>query len=188
MTDQEIWQQLKRGDKSALEMIYREHIDALISYGLKFTSDQQIVEDAIQDLFIDIWRRKDTIGDTDAIRPYLLVSIRRRIVKILSRKNKHQVDISPDEVDFEVELAVDEIISMDEEADIRSQKIKQAFTQLSARQKEILYLKYYQNLDYDKICEVMDINYQSARNLVAKGIRALKKLMVWGILCVISIL
>jgi RNA polymerase sigma-70 factor (ECF subfamily) len=60
----------------------------------------------------------------------------------------------------------------DEEKKIRLLK---AIEQLSGRQKEIVYLKYYQNLSYDEICDIMNINYQVARNLLYQAIKSLKK-------------
>ncbi|HEY1199844.1 MAG TPA: sigma-70 family RNA polymerase sigma factor, partial [Niastella sp.] len=53
----------------------------------------------------------------------------------------------------------------------------QALGQLSNRQKEIIYLKFYQELNYDEVSEIMNINYQAARNLLYQSIKSLKKLL-----------
>lgn len=53
----------------------------------------------------------------------------------------------------------------------------QALAQLSNRQKEIIYLKFYQELNYDEVSEIMNINYQAARNLLYQSIKSLKKLL-----------
>jgi RNA polymerase sigma factor (sigma-70 family) len=52
-----------------------------------------------------------------------------------------------------------------------------ALGRLSNRQKEIIYLKYYQNLSYEEVSEIMNINYQVARNLLYQAIKSLKSLL-----------
>jgi len=178
MTDQDLWQQLKTGSKQALEQIYQSHVDALIQYGYKFTLDKQLIEDSIQELFIDLYNNRSKIGNTSSIRPYLLVALRRRVIKALRKTQKRFVDTSPEEVDFEIELSIDELIIQQEISTEKAVRIRQALKKLSPRQREILYLKYFQDISYDDICTIMDISYQSARNLVAKGLTALRKAML----------
>ncbi len=50
-----IWDKFKSGDQKAFEIIYNEYVDVLYAYGSKMTSDKSLVEDSIQDLFIDIY-------------------------------------------------------------------------------------------------------------------------------------
>lgn len=188
MNEEGLWQQLKLGQKQALEHIYRTHIQYLLEYGYRFTADQSLVEDCIQDLFIEIWKNRKGLGNTTAIRPYLLVSLRRKVIRKIQQTQKKMSDQTPDEVDFEVELAIDEAIVAQETSNERQQQLQAAFEQLSKRQKEALYLKYFQNMDYDAICETMDISYQSARNLIFKGIQALKEkillsVLIWLLIC-----
>jgi RNA polymerase sigma-70 factor (ECF subfamily) len=52
-----------------------------------------------------------------------------------------------------------------------------ALERLSSRQKEIIYLKYYQNLSYEEVSEIMNINYQVARNLLYQAIKSLKTIL-----------
>jgi len=58
-----------------------------------------------------------------------------------------------------------------------AQKVFNAMKELSARQKEIIYLKLHQNLSYEEVSEIMNINYQAARNLVYQSIKVLKKII-----------
>jgi RNA polymerase sigma-70 factor (ECF subfamily) len=52
-----------------------------------------------------------------------------------------------------------------------------AINQLSNRQKEIVYLKLYQQLSYEEVSEIMQINYQAARNLFYQAIKSLRELL-----------
>ena len=183
MTDQQLWNQLKRGSKEALEKIYRFHIDSLLQYGQKVTKDKALIEDCIHDLFISIWQHRTTVGETDSIQRYLLVALRRNIVKKLQAKQKISSDWN-ENLPFEADLAIDEKIIGDETAKESSIKLREAFNHLSKRQKEAIYLKYYHHLSYDDICNVMLINYQSARNLIFSGIQSLRKYLTLIILSI----
>jgi len=179
MTDTLIWQQLKSGQQSAYEAIYRGHADYLLHYGYKITSSEEIVEDAIHDLFVEIWKNRETIGSTDNIRAYLTVSLRRKIIKSLQKRQKTTSDKTPEEVNFAAELAIDEVIIAAERSEEWGRKLKNAMSKLSDRQREVLYMKYYSQMSNEDISEALEINNQSVRNLVHRSLEQLKKLFFW---------
>jgi RNA polymerase sigma-70 factor (ECF subfamily) len=72
---------------------------------------------------------------------------------------------------------VEDIMIHDEVDKDKKAKLQEAFKVLSSRQREAIFLKYYQEMSYEQICEVMDINYQSVRNLISKGIIELKRII-----------
>jgi len=178
MNDNQLWNNLKKGDKGALESIYTREVDYLYSYGKKFSNDEHTVLDSIQELFIEIWNKRESIGMTDSIRPYLLISLRRKIIKSL--KVKQRITSDDDGIPFRSEEAVESSII---EAETRTEQhvaLQQGMTQLSDRQREAIYLKYYQEKTYEEICEIMDISYQSVRNLISQGVKKMRKFMDSG--------
>ncbi len=176
-TDQQLWGQLKEGDQLALEKIYTTHIDYLLQYGNRFSHDSLLVEDCVHDLFVDLWRNRSGLSMTNSIRAYLLVSLRRSIIKKVQKKQKHLTGNEPEEYQFSADLAIEDIIVNAELSEENAQKLQKAFDELSKRQREVLYLKYYQEVPYEEISELMDISYQSVRNLVSNALRAMRKYM-----------
>ncbi len=176
MSEKKLWNQLKAGDKAALETIYRTYFKDLYSYGKKFAKDTAVIEDCIQELFIELWSKRENLSETDQIKPYLYVSIRRKILSQV-KKGRSQTGIELQEYHFDAELSFEHILIQKEDNVERKKYIETAFEQLSDRQKEILYLKYYAQMDYDAISEIMDMNYQSARNLVSRAIAKLSKVL-----------
>ena len=174
MTDLELWQELKQGSKKALESIYAEHASALLKYGAKFSLDEQLVEDCVHDLFIELWKNREGIGQTDSIRKYLLVALRRKIIREVGRSSKHISGEEPQEYQFEATLSIDQNLITAEIEQARQQQLKAALNALSSRQKEIIYLKYFNGMDNQSISEILDINYQSVRNLLSRTLKALK--------------
>ena len=178
MSDKKIWNNLRNGDQKALEEIYKTYFSALYSYGKKFSKDENTVEDCIQELFVELWNRREKLSETNAIKPYLFVSLKRKIFHTI-KKIRKSTDTELEEKYFDSELSIDEILIAKETTAEQKSNLKSAFDELSDRQKEILYLKYYSEMDYEEISRIMEMNYQSARNLVSRAIQKLSKHMLF---------
>jgi len=174
MSDYLLWNRLREGEKKALEEIYRSHFSILNQYGLRFTDNSSTVEDCIQELFVELWNSRERLSETDSIKPYLLLSLKRKIIRT-TKKIRKSTDVELEEYHFDAVLDVESIIVDGEEIDERKEKLQFAFKALSDRQREIVYLKYYADLDYEAIAKQMDLNYQSARNLLHRAITKLSK-------------
>jgi len=178
MSDITLWNSLKEGDKKALEQIYASHIAHLLKYGRKFSKNDQLIEDCVQDLFIELWRNREGLSSTDSILRYLLVALRRKVIRQLDKSKKRVSETEPTELDFDAEIAIDQKLIAEELSTERAAQLQSAMKNLSKRQKEVIYLKYITGMDYEDISEIMNLNYQSARNLVSAALRALKKQML----------
>lgn len=175
-TDQELWKKFKGGCEQTFSYIFHKHYSFLYNYGSKLTSDKDLIKDSIQELFIILWESRSRLGDTVSIKFYLLKSFRRHVIRTLTATTKH-VDKS-----YLLENYQDEIVSSYERDLIRSQScleqqvhLQDALNKLSPRQKEVVYLKFYQNLSYHEITELTSLNYQSVRNYIHQAIQALRR-------------
>ena len=172
------WSLFKQGDRNAFEKIYRKYIDELYAYGKKFSKDDNIVEDCIQDMFIDLWAKKERLGDTDNVKAYLFTALRRRILKTL--KKDGIISLVNDLAFMQTELSIDIILEKTELDKENADKLQKAFDSLTKSQQHILYLKYYQNFNNKEIAEILKINYQSVRNALTRALVALRKnILIW---------
>jgi RNA polymerase sigma-70 factor (ECF subfamily) len=176
MTDKLLWQALKNGQKSALESIYNREADVLYNYGLRLTADTSLILDCIQDLFIEIWNKRESIGMTDNIRPYLITSIRRKIIHTIKKKGKTSGEVIED-LDFRTDDSIESEIIQEETTSENKKRLNQAMSSLSSRQREAIYHKFFNERSYEEICIIMDINYQSVRNLISQGMKKMKEFM-----------
>ena len=174
MSDLKLWNELRSGSHKALETIYNQYFGNLYNYGRKFCADAATVEDCIHELFVEIWNRRDKLSETNAIQPYLYVALKRKIFAQL-KKDAKITQSEFEESQFDANLTIEQIMVDADHSDEMKTKLAAAFDHLSSRQKQILYLKYYSNMDYEGIGETMDLNYQSARNLVARALQKLSK-------------
>ncbi|MFT5642064.1 MAG: RNA polymerase sigma factor (sigma-70 family) [Cyclobacteriaceae bacterium] len=177
----ELWDSFRSGNDAAFDFIYQKYFDRLYNYGRQFTPHTAIVEDAIQELFIELRRRSSFLSPTDSILPYLYNAFRRKIIRLRDKELKNQdFDISKS---FEITVSVeDEIITNDlEKEDL--QKLQSAIQELSPKYREIIYHFYYENLSYTEIQEVLGFdNVKSVRNLLYKALKSLRKGMTHTLL------
>jgi RNA polymerase sigma factor (sigma-70 family) len=170
--DNSLWNSFLSGDKNAFGQLFSRHYAFLFSYGIKMCSDKQITEDCIQELFIEIWKNKNSTPHI-SIRLYLAKALRYKIFRYL----KNNISTKPELTDiadsyFEISHETLMIERQNNEGNIA--RMIACFSKLPKRQREIIYLRFIKNLDYDEISEIMDINYQAARNLVYQSVRQLK--------------
>ena len=161
---------LQKGDVSALEELYQQYHPELYLYALKLTNSQDLAKDAIQDTFVAIWKYRSNLAKANSMRFYLLQALRNQCLKIL-KKRKRFLSIGP--VSPEMTIQPEELKLKDTSRETK-QKITQALNSLSNRQREIVYLKYYENLDYQEIAKLLSINYQSVVNHVHRAIVRLR--------------
>lgn len=169
------WARLKEGDQAAFERIYSTHVKLLVLYGLKITDDHALVQDSIQDLFIEIWRNRRNLSHTTHPKYYLFRALRNK----LSRSHPKQSYVSEGELllasgDLQVDYVELDIMAREAEAQHR-QTLRQMLNGLPRRQQEAIYLRFYNNIAYEKIAEMMGMNYQSVLNLMQRALKTLRK-------------
>jgi RNA polymerase sigma factor (sigma-70 family) len=173
-TDEEIIQGLKKNCESAFSVLMRKYYSDLHRYGRHFTPDEAIVADCIQDVFINIWENRHKTAPIKYLRQYLLIALKRRILRVTSQ-SKHTMSGNVEkEYDFALEFSIEDVIverQLDEE---KAARLRQILERLSARQKEVIYLSYYQQLNYQQIAEIMQINKQSVYNLLHESLQKIK--------------
>jgi RNA polymerase sigma factor (sigma-70 family) len=170
--DTTLWLRLIDGDEQALDGLMQLFFKELFHYGTKFSGDDDLIKDCIQDLFLDLWERRHTLRTDVLVKPYLLVAIRRRIHRVWQMQQL-QTDLTT-QPDFATGYTVEESLIRSEQARATARQMQQLLDALPARQKEVIYLKYFQDLDRDQIADTMQIAPQSVSNLLQEALRKLR--------------
>jgi RNA polymerase sigma factor (sigma-70 family) len=168
-----LWIQFLNGDEAAFSKLYCLFFDDLLMYGCRVGGDNEMVEDLIQDLFLKLYQRTIILEDNTKLRPFLYRSLKNMIYNQLLRLAKTQ-SLSDCEFTFDLEYIVDETSSLSNNNEL-SDEIANILKDLTERQKEVIYLRFVQDMTYDEISNVMDVNIQSARNLVMRSMEKLRK-------------
>ncbi len=183
LSDQErenrYWCALREGDKKALAAIYDVYAEQMLGYGLTIFKNRDLVKDGIQDVFVDVWKYRKNLGDTNNVKLYLFKALRTKIYKNqkLASRNCPATQLPPLEKPEWAESHESMLINM-EISEKQQLKLYQAMEKLPARQREVLRNLYFDRLSYEETSFLMAMNIQSVYNLVWKAISNLKKHIV----------
>ncbi len=183
----QFWREYRSGDIHALATLMECYYPDLFGWGMRLHHDRDFVKDCIQEIFLSLWKVQETIVMVDNVRSYLLVVLKSRILRELSKKENKLHTRLTDEYEFSVEFSADLRLIEEENEVYQLRKLQQVMNQLPPRQKELIYLRFHQNLSFEQIAEVMQLGRQSVYNLLQKALGSLRKhwvavmwLVSWG--------
>ena len=172
--DSELWLAFKDGSERALERLYQRHFPAMSRYGYRVTPDRLLVEDAIQDVFVDLWRRREYLSEVEQVKAYLLRALRNQLLRNTRHDLFEAAEDIDDFLDYLSALSAEQQ-SIDRETQLsRTQSIQNALANLSHRQREAVHLRFYQGLGLDEAAEIMGIQKQVVKNLLSKSYAVLR--------------
>jgi RNA polymerase sigma factor (sigma-70 family) len=153
--------------------LYDHYIHPMFNFGLRFTSDRELIKDCIHDVFVKVYQKDD-----EQIRnasSYLFIALRNKILDEFRRKVF--VSETPlEDCQMNRSVADTETLYLHQEAEeLKQNKVARLMDTLTRRQKEVFRLYYLEERKYEDICETMDMNYHSVRNLVYRGMLRLRE-------------
>ena len=164
--------------------VFKYHFDSLYNYGIKMVKDEELVKDSIQELFFRMWKNNVDFSNVSYLKAYLLKGLRHQILNSLELKY-HQMDKVQIEDSLRIEFSPEDYFIQNQYEEGLRTKVLTALNKLSDKQREAIYLRYFEELEYDEIAEIMNINLQSVKNNVHRGLESLRELLglvVWLVL------
>lgn len=169
-----LWVAFKKGDWDAYTSLYHAYFRILNNYGYKFTRDVNLIEDVIHDLFVNLWTNRENLGNPLSVKNYLYKSVRN----MLLRKIRNQLrfsDLADSDEHVPFEVSFDHQLILNEEQKRIQETLKHVLSQLPPRQREIVYLRFYDGLSYEEIADIMGINVSSTYKLLYKALENLQQ-------------
>jgi RNA polymerase sigma factor (sigma-70 family) len=178
MNESDLWSLFLQGDKHAFSEIYLAFHDDLYRYGIRLSRDQDTVNDCIQNLFLKLWKNRNNLKPVREIKPYLFRSLRNHIVDILELE-KQIVAINRDVEDlYMIEFNAEDFMISGQTEKETQEKIIYLLNQLPPRQRHAIYLRYFEEMEFETIAQVMKMNVQSVRNSICRGLQLMRDTVV----------
>lgn len=169
-----LWREMLAGNVASFEMLTDVTYDLLFQYGNKFCKDRELIKDCIQDVFLEIWEKRSSISKDIPPKAYLLASLRRRLHRMIQKNRMLFLDhLLPDE-GFDIAFNAEHQFIQSEYDQQMASRITHMLNGLPKRQKEAIYLKFFEDMDRDEIAAIMDIHPQSVSNLLQTAFKFLK--------------
>jgi len=171
-----VWEAFRQGDRNAFATLMNDYYPLLLNYGSQFQKDREFVKDCLHDLFVDLWNRRQKLEGVEKLKPYLLISLRHRLFRESRRLRWfREAEEVNDEYAFEVQFAIESYLVNNEVQHEDLKRLQFNLEKLPKRQREAIYLRFFQEMEYDDIAKVMSINYHSAVNLIYEALKLLRK-------------
>lgn len=171
----EAWTGFRKGREESLSKLFCHYYNHLYNYGCNIAQSEELVRDCIQDLFLRLWNRRKKISEAHSVKSYLLCSLKRLILRKIKktdgRKKRNNTYV---EDYFEEVVNIEEMMIHFETKKQQERQLARSLESLSGRQKEAIYLRFYEGLSTNEAAFVMQINKQSVYNHVSEAIKKLE--------------
>jgi RNA polymerase sigma factor (sigma-70 family) len=176
LDDVHLWQNVKKDNELAFSIIYKKYTQRLYNYGVHCCHDHDMVMDCLQELFVSIWDKRKHLTTVHSVGSYLFKSFRRLLMKKLSWRKRflQSIDLKQERY-FEMALPADALIEIVELQEEQSEKLRRSLVMLTKRQREAIFLKFYNDLSYSDIASIMDLQVDSVYNIISKAIESLRQ-------------
>jgi len=165
---------LRDGDREAYAAVFREMHDPLFRYARSITKNEASAEDLTQDVFVRLWKVRETLDPSQSLEAYLFRMVRNRAYnheRNQRTRTEKEDDIRSDSVVQPTPLdAPDEAV----EAKDLDAHLTQWIEDLPDRQREALSLSRFEGLSHDAIADVMDISPRTVNNHIVRALRSLR--------------
>jgi RNA polymerase sigma factor (sigma-70 family) len=170
-TERDLVARIARGDRNAFERLYRAYLPRLTRFLQQLTRRPQAVEEAINDTMLVVWRKAASYTSESKVSTWIFAIAYRRGLKVLTRFDEPVADegswTHADESGIESRLMQHQL----------HQVLGEAIAQVSAEQRAVIELTYYQGCAYREIADIMGCPVDTVKTRMFHARRRLRQLL-----------
>ncbi len=168
--EEQILRQLKQKDKSAFEVLFRTHYEAIVGFVNKYLGNKAEAEEVVQDVFLQFWQKADDINIQISLKSYLYQAARNRSLNIIKHRSveRKYSDHLVNNIDFFHE---GNHLEMEELQD----RIQTAIDTLPEKCREVFILSRFEEKKYKEIADELGISIKTVENQMGKALRVMRQ-------------
>ena len=159
---------------SNFSALFTQYFEVLFNYGKRIIHDEEIIKDCIQELFFRIWKNKIDISAISNPKSYLIKGLRHQIINLLELKQNSIKKVDIEEC-LSIEFSAEDYYVINQQEEMVRERVLRSLNKLTKKQREALYLRFFEGLDYKEIAEIMKINIQSVKNTIQRAYQPLRQ-------------
>ncbi|MEQ9440632.1 MAG: sigma-70 family RNA polymerase sigma factor [Cyclobacteriaceae bacterium] len=179
--EKSLLRQLKNGSETAFVSIYDQHWQSLFNQAYKRLPQPEIIKELIQDLFTELWQKRDTLSVHSSLSGYLHNALRYKVfnyIKAEMVREKYKLSLVPDTSSCVVE------------EQMFYQELEEAFEKevnhLPPQAQRVYVLRHQEELSYTQIANIMHLSVSTVEKHMIKALKIIRKnlreyAMIWGI-------
>ena len=181
MEDHLVWLNLKDGNADAVDALMRKYYADLYNYGVKLSANPSLTQDCIQDLFLKLWRERETLSQVTFVKTYLLKSLKHSLFQEMTRDVRRGHYNEPADHEAGIVFSQEDLLIGQQDLSEQRERVVQALNKLPRRHREAVYLKFYGELTNEEIAEIMSLKTQSVYNLIYEALKILKESLLFAL-------
>ncbi|MCZ4242598.1 RNA polymerase sigma factor [Pedobacter punctiformis] len=170
------WEEIRAGNVKSLFDVYELLFDHLLNFGIRYSADVDLSRDLVNEMFMEIWDKKERLPAVENVKSYLLSYIKRKVIRHYYHDKLRRKAIDGQDIDIKELSYEDFIVHVQTEQDMRM-RLKNALEKLTPAQSEIIQLKFFDNLNYVQIAELKSLTVKTAYNTIYDALKILRKEM-----------
>lgn len=171
------WNKIRNGDGQALVTLYKLLYQYLLNTGARFISDTSLLKDLVQELFMEIWEQRERLPEVQHVKAYMAKAYRNRLINTL-KKAPHLAVVNEDDIDQHISESPYLEKLLDYEADKeRRARLNASLQQLTARQLELLEMRFYLQMDYEEMEAALGVSRKTIYNIIFRALEILREQM-----------
>lgn len=175
LDDSTLWLSFKKGNDLAFSLIYNKYVQRLYNYGMQACRNRDMVMDCLQEMFTTMWDRREHLADVKSVNFYLIKSFRRMLINRLKTSKRFSGMDETNEDGFEFSPSFEDVLVESETSLVRNALLKKGVDALTKRQREAVFLRFFNQLSCEEVAAVMNLHVDSVYNLISKAIESLRK-------------
>ena len=161
---------LKAGDPKSIDLLFENYYNYLCGIAFRMINDDNYAEDIVQDLLLNIWRKKENLDINISLGAYLKrATINRSLNHLRSNHSKLEDSISPPDIMSQDKGSQDIM----EQTELESQ-IHKIIEQLSPKCKIVFKMSRFEEMTYQEIAETLSLSVKTVENHIAKALKILR--------------
>ena len=173
--DDNLWLGLKQGDKEMFLALYKKYYHTLLFIGLKEMKDAQLVKDTIQQLFLYLWEKRETIQVANNVKSYLVTSFLRKLTADWKKSGKvSNLQVVWNNYSEDTQPTPEEKMIIKDEQHHLFKLLMSHINELPNRQRELIVLKFYEGLTYEEIVQQTGLSHRTVYNKIHEALKKLK--------------
>ena len=171
MTDRELLARLRDGDESAFDAIFRAWYAPLVRMAEGMLRERAVAEEIVQDVMLELWRRRETLAPDGSPQAYLFQATRNRALnhirhlRVAERGETNAAD------ELTMPAAADRGVAEQE----IERAVKAAISELPPRCREVFELSRMHGLKYAEIAQTLGVSVKAVEAQMGKALRTLRE-------------
>ena len=170
-SDPELWTQIRQGNATAFSSVFKKYYPPLYLFAGKFVKDVQAAEYIVQDLFVTLWTKRDSIQISTSLKAYLYTSVKNRSLDYIKQKGFTHRRVR-DSVQHQEAVVTPEGQYLEKEF---HRAVHEAIDKLPEKCRQIYIMRRYENLKYYEIAQILNISVNTVKTQLKRALKSLQK-------------